>query len=158
MLEDMLCLRPCPSLKIFGSTMLTLFKCCREWWENAKIRRRQLVCKICIESNNSYSTLIISIWQHMIILKSLIFLSHRYIKNHHLHKLNATPNLDYLGHPINAYHLIRHVASGWNRILKDAPLINDWITRNTGQIMWNNLRNDIGKLKPNVWLRTLFCL
>ena len=93
----------------------------------------------------------------MLILKCRIFLSHRYIKNHHLHKLNATPNLDYLGHPINAYHLIRHVASGWKRILNDASRINDWITHNTGQIMWNNLLNDIGKLKPTLRLRKLFC-
>ena len=96
----------------------------------------------------------------MLVLKYRILLLHRYIKNHHLHKLNDTPNLDYLGHPINAYHLIRHVASGWNRILNDAPQINDWITHNTGQIIWNNLLNDIGtcKLKPTLRLRKLFCV
>ena len=80
------------------------------------------------------------------------------MKYHHLHKLNATPNLYYLGHPINAYHLIQHVASGWNRILNDAPRINDWITHNTGQIMWNNLLNDKGKLKLNLRLSTLFSI
>ena len=69
----------------------------------------------------------------------------RYIKNHHLHKLNDTPNLDYLGHPINAYHFIRHVASGWQRILNDSSEIDKWIGENAGQIVWNNLLNDICK-------------
>ena len=94
----------------------------------------------------------------MLVLKCRIFLSHRYMKYHHLHKLNATPNLEYLGYPINAYYLIRHVASGWNRNSNDAPRINDWITHNTGKNMWNNLLNDIGKLKLNLRFPTLFCV
>ena len=80
-------------------------------------------------------------------LNSLFF--HRYIKNHHLHKLNDNPNFDYLGHPVNAYHFIRHVASGWNRILNDGPKINKWIENNVGQIIWNNFLGDIGKLKTS---------
>ena len=76
-----------------------------------------------------------------------LLISHRYITNHHLHELNDTPNLDYLGHPINAYHFIRHVASGWTRILNDGPDMRNWIESNVGQIVWNNLYNDIGKLK-----------
>ena len=35
-----------------------------------------------------------------------------------MQNLNQTPNYDYLGHPLNAYHLIRHVASGWNYLAK----------------------------------------
>ena len=68
----------------------------------------------------------------------------RYIKNHRLHKLNDNPNLEYLGHPLNSYHLIRHVASGWKRFLNDEPKLNKWIENNVGQIMWNNLFGDIG--------------
>ena len=43
-----------------------------------------------------------------------MFFIFRYVQNHYLQNLNQTPNNDYLGHPLNAYHLIRHVASGWN--------------------------------------------
>ena len=64
-----------------------------------------------------------------------------------MNELNDTPNLDYLGHPINAYHFIRHVASGWKRILNDGPQIDNWIKNNAGQIIWNNFSNDIGELK-----------
>ena len=42
----------------------------------------------------------------------------RYVQNHYMHNLNETPNYDYLGHPLNAYHLVRHVASGWNYLAK----------------------------------------
>ena len=31
-------------------------------------------------------------------------------------KLDVGPNYDFLGHPINAYHFVRHVASGWKHI------------------------------------------
>ena len=83
-------------------------------------------------------------------LKKYDVLSNRYLENHDLHQLNDTPNLDYLGHPINAYHFIRHVASGWKRILNDGPQINNWIQKNAGKIVWNNLSNDIGNLKTCV--------
>ena len=82
--------------------------------------------------------------------KILTILLYRYIQSHQLHKLNDTPNLDYLGHPINAYHFIRHVASGWKRILDDGPQINNWIEKMAGKIVWNNLSNDIGNLKTCV--------
>ena len=72
---------------------------------------------------------------------------YRYIKNHHLHKLKDEPNFDYLGHPVNAYHFIRHVASGWKKILNDGPKINKWIESNVGQIIWNNFLGDIGNMK-----------
>ena len=73
--------------------------------------------------------------------------------NHHVHKLSDIPNLDYLGHPINAYHFIRHVAFGWNRILNDTPQINNWIQSNVGRIVWNNLLGDIGMLKAPMTIR-----
>ena len=41
---------------------------------------------------------------------------YRYVKQHKRHQLNIEPNLNYLGHPINAYHLIRHVVYGWEYI------------------------------------------
>ena len=43
----------------------------------------------------------------------------RYVKHHYLHQLNQPPNYEYLGHPINSYHLVRHVASGWDNIMKN---------------------------------------
>ena len=45
----------------------------------------------------------------------MVFVS-RYVQDHYMQNLNQTPNYDYLGHPLNAYHLIRHVASGWNNL------------------------------------------
>ena len=45
------------------------------------------------------------------------------MKHHKIHKLNEPPNYEYLGHPINAYHLIRHVASGWSNVLEN--VMND---------------------------------
>ena len=40
----------------------------------------------------------------------------RYVNQHHRHKLNNKPTMKYLGHPINAYHLIRHVVYGWEYV------------------------------------------
>ena len=50
-------------------------------------------------------------------LKSLNFVF-RYVKSHYMHNLNQAPNFNHLGHPLNAYHLIRHVASGWNYLME----------------------------------------
>ena len=61
-----------------------------------------------------------------------------------MHGLNRTPSYTHLGHPINAYHLIRHVASGWNKILKDKFRINLWIRKNVGRMLWNNLFGYLG--------------
>ena len=88
-----------------------------------------------------------------IALKDKMFISYRYIKSHHLHKLGEIPNIDYLGHPINAYHLIRHVASGWQHILNDSPRINKWLGNNAGRIVWNNLFDDICKINTPVTIR-----
>ena len=40
----------------------------------------------------------------------------RYIRSHESAKLNQEPNFDYLGQPLNSYHLIKHVALGWEEI------------------------------------------
>ena len=31
-------------------------------------------------------------------------------------RLFETPNISFLGHPINAFHFVRHVASGWTNV------------------------------------------
>ena len=31
--------------------------------------------------------------------------------------LNQEPNYDYLGHPVNSYHFIRHMATGWPSVM-----------------------------------------
>ena len=67
------------------------------------------------------------------------------MKNHYLHGLNATPNYSYLGHPINAYHLIRHVGSGWNKISKEKMEIQKWIRKNVGLMLWSNLLGHMGE-------------
>ena len=76
----------------------------------------------------------------------------RYTKSHYLHQLNATPNYDHLGHPINAYHLIRHVASGWNKIVKNKVEINKWVIKNSKKEHWRNFPGYIG-----IPLATLLC-
>ena len=68
----------------------------------------------------------------------------RYTKSHYLHQLNATPNYDHLGHPINAYHLIRHVASGWNKIVKNKVEINRWVFKNSKKEHWRSFAGYIG--------------
>ena len=47
----------------------------------------------------------------------------RYVKQHYLNGLNEDPNEEHLGHPINAYHFVRHVAYGWEYILNELPNI-----------------------------------
>ena len=73
------------------------------------------------------------------------FLILRYMKNHYLHGLNGTPNYSHLGHPINAYHLIRHVASGWDKVSRQKLEINHWIRKNVGRMIWSNSFGHIGK-------------
>jgi len=44
-----------------------------------------------------------------------------YVKRHYILMLNMEPNFEYLGHPINSYHFIHHMASGW-------PLVMSYVT------------------------------
>ena len=76
----------------------------------------------------------------------------RYTKSHYLHQLNATPNYDHLGHPINAYHLIRHVASGWNKIVKNKVEINRWVFKNSKKEHWRSFPGYIGILLATYFL------
>ena len=39
-----------------------------------------------------------------------------YMAQHKLLGLDEEPNYDFLGHPINAYLFVRHVAHGWSFI------------------------------------------
>ena len=55
-------------------------------------------------------------------------LINRYVKHHKIHQLNQTPNYDYLGHPVNAYHFIRHVASGWASVMDEVMDNNDTLS------------------------------
>ena len=33
--------------------------------------------------------------------------------------MDQDPNFDYLGHPLDAYHFVRHVATGWERVREE---------------------------------------
>ena len=54
---------------------------------------------------------------------------HSYIKSHKELNLDQKPNYDFLGHPLNAYHFVRHVAARWhdvhNEILGNNTLSED---------------------------------
>ena len=45
-------------------------------------------------------------------MKAMIPVFERYVKNHQKLELDQEPNVEYLGHPINAYNLIKHSALG----------------------------------------------
>ena len=49
-------------------------------------------------------------------------------------KLNEEPNIDFLGHPINAFHFVRHVAAGWTDV-RENVIADDVIT----------IKEDLGK-------------
>ena len=133
----------CPSYKIFGTMKQSLPNCQRTWWKSLRNHQLQSLGKISRQGNNTFLHIkFIAIIQNQNLnfaVNYRLLISLRYITNHHLHKLNGNPNLDYLGHPINAYHFIRHVASGWKRILNDGPQIDNWISNNVGSIVWNDL-------------------
>ncbi len=40
----------------------------------------------------------------------------RYVANHQALGLDGEPSFQYLGHPLNSYHLVRHVALGWQEV------------------------------------------
>ena len=57
------------------------------------------------------------------ILEPTIFILYvySYVMQHYKQNLNQTPNYNYLGHPINAYHFIRHVVYGWEYVSRHLP-------------------------------------
>ena len=81
------------------------------------------------------------------LLHSTTFFCTRYIQQHYIHQLNQTPNYNYLGHPINAYHFIRHVASGWDLVLKDMLENKSWLHDNYRDIKRYKLFDDLGMLR-----------
>ena len=61
-------------------------------------------------------------------LKTIMPMFERYITNHKKLELNQEPNVEYLGHPINAYNLIKHSALGWKMFNEDViPILNQTI-------------------------------
>ena len=60
-------------------------------------------------------------------------------------KLNETPNIEQLGHPINAYHLIRHITFGWNTITTEILNNKTWWRYNLASIISYNLEDDMGR-------------
>ena len=53
----------------------------------------------------------------------------RYVESHQKLELNQEPNVDYLGHPINAYNLIKHTAMGWKDFhFKVIPDLNETVS------------------------------
>ena len=56
------------------------------------------------------------------------------MRHNELH-LHETPSMSFLGHPINAFHFVRHVASGWTNV-RENVLSDDVIA----------LKEDFGEL------------
>ena len=74
---------------------------------------------------------------------SRIFCRYRYIKQHDQSRLDQEPSSHEIGHPVNAYHLIRHVALGWPAIDKDVLNNNTYLTQNLGAMIWSGVLDDI---------------
>ena len=63
-------------------------------------------------------------------METILPLFKRYVTNHEKLELNQDPNVDYLGHPINAYNLIKHSALGWEMFHEDIiPKLNDTLPK-----------------------------
>lgn len=68
----------------------------------------------------------------------------RYIEGHYLHRLNTTPNWEYLGHPINSYHFVRHITTGWKHIFSEIfTRPKAWWRENLDALIWNNVFEDV---------------
>ena len=64
-------------------------------------------------------------------------------------ELKNKSKAEYLGHPINAYHLIRHVALGWDGIHPNILMNKTYWTENLGSMIWNGIIDDISMYKLN---------
>ena len=61
-----------------------------------------------------------------------------------------TPNAEYLGHPINAYNLVKHVADGWNHFrIKINPRIIETVEGLNWALQRENVTNlpDLSEIK-----------
>ena len=67
----------------------------------------------------------------------MVFFS--YTNEHRRLTLDTEPNYDFLGHPLNAYHFVRHVGNGWAKIRETLHKSN--INQNETQ--------GFGKIKKN---------
>ena len=68
----------------------------------------------------------------------------RHIKGHYFHRLNTTPNWEYLSHPINSYHLVRHIATGWKHIFAEIfTRPRAWWREKVDSLIWNNVYDDV---------------
>jgi hypothetical protein len=56
-----------------------------------------------------------------------VFFIFRYVMRHNELRLFETPNYEFLGHPINGFHFVRHVAAGWTDV-RENVLPDDVIT------------------------------
>ena len=89
-----------------------------------------------------------------IILLLFITLFYRYVKNHKKLELDQAPNVEYLGHPINAYNLIKHSAIGW-KFLNHS--IVQPLNISLGHISeYYNFLHDVEKLEPNLLFSLTF--
>ena len=57
---------------------------------------------------------------------------------HNLLHLNQTPSVEYLGHPLNAYHFLYHLYWGRKYILTSALQNRSWFNKNIGHLIWSN--------------------
>ena len=64
----------------------------------------------------------------------------RYVKSHHSNQLDQEPNYEYLSHPLDAYHFVRHISSNWER-LRGEPLVWNAELRNSSVF-----NDDIGEI------------
>ena len=62
-------------------------------------------------------------------------------------KLNETTSIEHLAHPINAYHLLKHITFGWNTITMEILNNKTWREKNHDAIIFYDLEEDIGR--PN---------
>ena len=67
----------------------------------------------------------------------------RYVKQHYDSELYQKPKDHQLGHPINSYHLIKHIALGWPAVQKEVLSNNTYLKQNFGLMVWNGVLDDI---------------
>ena len=72
----------------------------------------------------------------------------RYVRSHHSNQLDQEPNYEYLSHPLDAYHFVRHISSKWER-LRQEPFVWNAELRNSSVF-----NDDIGE---NLDLLVRFC-
>ena len=65
------------------------------------------------------------------------------MRHNELH-LYETPSMNFLGHPINAFHFVRHVASGWTNVREN--VLSDDVIALKEDLGWHN--------ENNLWLIT----